>query len=637
MPKNIIAGSWCPKCAYAEKSSVHTIEEMHEIAHERGGACLSDSYKDTRTPLKWRCKEGHIWPAPAKGILKGHWCPKCGVSGGTNKKTLEDCQALAKKRGGECLSTEYVSNNENLEWRCKEGHTWFATLSNISAGHWCAECAGNKKKTIKECQRLARERGGECISKEYKSSHAKLEWRCAEGHIWSATRGSVASGKWCPICSGRTAWTDNNLEVTHPEITAEWHPTKNGDLSPKDFKAGSGKKVWWKCSHNPKHEWPTKISHRTGSNSGCPYCAPQSSRIEIRAYTELKALFPEAIWRHKIEGSEADIFIPELDLAVEVDGNYWHKDFLEADKNKNVLFRKSNITTLRLREAGLPQIEAHDVIFSSNDDDLITIRSLISAILDLTSGQVIKDRLANYLTRDNFCNDKEYNRILSYLPAPPPEESLLTLEPKVAKDWHNEKNNPLKPEMFKPRSGKTVWWRCSKNPKHEWKVRIITRTRGNGCPFCAGIYVLPEESLAGQYPDIAKEWHPTKNGELGPDQVTIKSGKKVWWQCSKDSSHEWPATVSDRTRGQGCPFCSGRYATKENNLAVLYPQLAAQWHPTKNGDLRPDQIKPGSTMRVWWYCPKHPDQEWQLRVEDFKKRKSPACPICREENAASKE
>ena len=59
------------------------------------------------------------------------------------------------------------------------------------------------------------------------------------------------------------------------------------------------------------------------------------------------------------------------------------------------------------------------------------------------------------------------------------------------------------------------------------------------------------------YPHLVKEWHPTKNKDLKPEDFTPRSGKKVWWQCPKGEYHEWKATIHDRSKG-GCPFCSGR-------------------------------------------------------------------------------
>jgi hypothetical protein len=40
------------------------------------------------------------------------------------------------------------------------------------------------------------------------------------------------------------------------------------------------------------------------------------------------------------------------------------------------------------------------------------------------------------------------------------------------------------------------------------------------------------ESLAEVNPELAKQWHSTKNGELTAAEVFASSGKKVWWRCN---------------------------------------------------------------------------------------------------------
>ena len=60
--------------------------------------------------------------------------------------------------------------------------------------------------------------------------------------------------------------------------------------------------------------------------------------------------------------------------------------------------------------------------------------------------------------------------------------------------------------------------------------------------------------LATTHPNIAAEWHPTKNGDLKPSDVSSFSHKKVWWLCAK--GHEWQAQINARNRGNGCPFCA---------------------------------------------------------------------------------
>jgi hypothetical protein len=64
------------------------------------------------------------------------------------------------------------------------------------------------------------------------------------------------------------------------------------------------------------------------------------------------------------------------------------------------------------------------------------------------------------------------------------------------------------------------------------------------------------------FPNISKEWHPTKNGDLTPKDVTSGTTKKIWWLCPKGHSYE--SVVGYRTtRNWGCPYCSGRKKSEE--------------------------------------------------------------------------
>ena len=68
----------------------------------------------------------------------------------------------------------------------------------------------------------------------------------------------------------KIATSENCLAAVYPEIALEWHPVKNGNLTPYHVTAKSGKKVWWMCSGG--HEWESLVSNRTKNGSGCPYC-----------------------------------------------------------------------------------------------------------------------------------------------------------------------------------------------------------------------------------------------------------------------------------------------------------------------------------------------------------------------------
>jgi hypothetical protein len=140
-----------------------------------------------------------------------------------------------------------------------------------------------------------------------------------------------------------------------------------------------------------------------------------------------------------------------------------------------------------------------------------------------------------------------------------------------------------------------------------------------------GKVVIPgDNDLATAYPEIAAQWHPTKNGALTPQDVSIGNQKKVWWRC--DQGHEWQAFASTRVQGSGCPVCAGKVVIPGfNDLASAFPGVAAQWHPTKNGSLTPNQLSPASNRRAWWKCSL--GHSFPAKVSDRTQRNT-GCPYC---------
>lgn len=195
-PNSILTGRWCPYCGGTKKK---TMDEIHHLARSRGGKCLSAEYVDSKTKMLWECGKGHQWEATSASIRSGKWCPDCG---GTKKKTIEEMHEIARERNGKCLSDTYINKSTKLVWECEKGHRWEATPNSVRRGTWCPHCAGRARLTIEEMRRLATERGGKCLSNEYLGSQAKLLWECSKGHQWEATPSSVKHRKsWCPKCS----------------------------------------------------------------------------------------------------------------------------------------------------------------------------------------------------------------------------------------------------------------------------------------------------------------------------------------------------------------------------------------------------------------------------------------------------
>ena len=133
--------------------------------------------------------------------------------------------------------------------------------------------------------------------------------------------------------------------------------------------------------------------------------------------------------------------------------------------------------------------------------------------------------------------------------------------------------------------------------------------------------------MASLNPQLASQWHPTKNGDMTADDLPIGSHNKVWWKCPEGPDHEWPTTPSKR-QAQGCPFCGSRRLSVTNSLSAKAPELARWWHPTKNGEVRPQDVMKGSGKKVWWKCPVADDHEWQAPPGNQEATRA-KCPFCR--------
>ncbi len=269
-----------------------------------------------------------------------------------------------------------------------------------------------------------------------------------------------------------------SLAERFPKVAAEWHPTRNGDLTPSRIAPRASLVVWWKCSTVPEHEWSASARARTTGAGSCPHCASKEAREN-----SLALRFPA--------------------IAAEV-----HPDFdLTADK--------------------------------------------------IQSG-----------------------------------------------------------------SGRKVLWRCAKVPAHEWEMAPAARTsQGQGCPHCAGRRVSSTNNLAVLHPEVAREWHPRKNTKAAAE-VLPGSHMVAWWLCAE--GHESCGAVRLRVRGVKCPKCTGREASTTNNLAAFRPDLAREWHPTKNGDLTPEHVTPHSKQKLWWRC--SAGHEWAAVVGN--REKWSGCPDC---------
>lgn len=623
-----------------EKKDIKYVSDDARLAAEwnwdkNNGLLPSEITVKSSSKVWWKCRLGHEWQATVNSRRAGCNCPICanqvilpGYNDLATKNPLLTSEWCYEKNGKLTPNVVPAGSNKKVWWKCKCGHEWVSSIGNRNRGSGCPYCSGclpipgkNDLKTA--YPDIAAEwnsvMNGE-LTPELVSikSNKKVWWKCKYGHEWETIVGVRTLGRGCPYCSNQKLLAGyNDLATVNPELVDEWNFEKNNELLPSQILSGSSKKVWWKCKYG--HEWMAVVVSRK-NGCGCPVCNKRNktSFPEQCIYYYVKSIFADVLNgdMQALQGKmELDVFIPSISTAIEYDGSYWHTpELFQREKKKYKLCKGNNIRLIRVRENADSEI-------SSICDNLLSIEHapkyeqidlLIRGLFDLLGVTAHMDI--------NSMRDK--NKILTSYVSSLKASSLAELNPTLAKEWHPTKNGDLVPNMFTVSSGEMAWWlgQCG----HEWKATIANRNGGTGCPYCNGQKrIVGQNDFATLYPRIAEEWHPTKNLGLKSTEVGSKSNLEVWWlgKCG----HEWKAKIADRTRGQGCPYCSNHQILEGyNDLATINPALASEWHPYKNGILTPSMVSHKSNKKVWWLgkC----GHEWKTIINN--RSKGSGCPYC---------
>ena len=452
-----------------------------------------------------------------------------------------------------------------------------------------------------------------------KVSNKFVWWRCHVcGYRWRGKISNRVHGRGCPACAGKALYVGHNdLATTEPELVKEWHPTKNDDLKPCDVMRGQARKVWWRCQNG--HDYLASLNKRTSDHTGCPICnsGRQTSFREQAFCYYIKKLYPDAISRYKpdwLGRMELDIYIPKHRLAIEYDGAAWHKDKkFEREKRKYELCTAHSVKLWRVKE-NAPKCGwgLADQIFSVPNVETAqgfkTLLLCVVSALDPACNIWTKRDPFKVWTDIDIDIERDRYEINQYRYGV--RNSLHEKRPDLATEWHPTKNPGWSPEGLSWKSERKVWWLCS-TCGSEYEMTIAHRVSGNGCPCCAKkkfamTYRKNRISKVGGLSDPAllAEWNYERNVGVSPSDFSMGCSDKVWWKCGR-CGYEWEAKISNRSHGRGCPCCANRIVVKgKNDLATLYPQIAAEWDSERNGDLTPDQVVPGRNGKVWWICSK---------------------------------
>lgn len=360
---------------------------------------------------------------------------------------------------------------------------------------------------------------------------------------------------------------EKSFGALEPALAVDWHPTRNGALTPFDVARRSRLDVWW-VGPTCGHVWHTSVHSRAVDGSGCLVCVNKQVQPGVN---DLQANAPEIAdeWHPILNG--------EL-LATQV-SRYSHKRYWWQCRDCSHAWRAQPAN--RKSPSGCPACAGRVLVVGQND--LKSQRPDLAAELDVAQNNDIdaaaltlrSSKMAHWQchTCGHRWRKRVNTRVDDGLGCPgcsgravvAGRNDLTTAHPDVGAEWHPVRNQPTTPDSVLPGSNTRFWWKCA-SCQHEWQATPNARIGGGtGCPVCSNRKTIAGlNDLASQVPELAKEWHPTANGGLRPVDLVSRSNKRVWWKCS--AGHEWEASPNDRVGGRGCAKCSAWGTSKSEQL-----------------------------------------------------------------------
>lgn len=502
-------------------------------------------------------------------------------------------------------------------WKCSKGHEWEDSIGHRISGRNCPYCSGKKVlKGFNDFETLY-----PFLAKEWDysknnlkpfevtaGSQKKVWWKCPNGHnSYLATIYSRKHGSGCPICNTMflTSFPEQTiyfyikkifpdainrykkifknsmeLDIFIPSINVgieydgcAWH---NSEIAKK-----RERKKYLICKDNNIFLYRIREENDSCENADKAFVIPAFYIDKTRKLNDtIKTIIKEI----------TNIKNPDIDID---------RDMFKILEYKKLKYEDSLAYLC-------PEV-SKEWLYSKNGNlkpENVTPGTELKVWWKCSKGHEWKGSIINR-AKGHGCDicAREQRKITSH------ENRLKTrdllINSKCVIDWDYSKNKHA-PDFYTKGSGYMVWWKCHKCG-HEWRTRICSRTRDykNGCPACSNrILVRGKNDLLTTNPILSKEWDYINNKNLKPSDVAQWSHSKVWWKCSK-CGFSYQATPSNRVFGKGCPSCRGRkIAVGINDLCTTRPDIAIDWHPTKNGSLRPQDVTKGRNIKVWWKCHK---------------------------------
>ena len=471
------------------------------------------------------------------------------------------------------------SNKFNVNWKChKCGYKWEQKVINRVKSK-CFICLNTDKLLKNNFPKIYSEFDFE-NNKDVNpdtlliGSSKKINWKC-----------NVCNYKWlqnidtrvklkteCKQCINKEKLFIN----THPNLLLEWDYKKNKDVNPSLLFNGSNLKVWWRCL-KCDNSFQSDLYSRTKNNSNCGKCRVRTKSM-IPIFDKFPYLEQEWDWNKNI-----DLEPNKLTTGSNVkvwwncpNGHSYQSQIYDRTSKKTgcPFCRGLQIDNTNSLEVLRPDLikewdfELNKIISPNN----VPLHSTKKVHWKCLKGHKwissIENRTKKNGTTCPVCSGRKSIN----------ETSFGHLYPLLLKEWDYD-NNIINPFDIRPSSHKKINWKCLKG--HLWETPLYSRVNGNiGCPFCSGRYTTLERSIGFLKPSFMDEWDEDKNEKFDPYTIPLGSDIKVWWKCNNDISHYWKTSIYNRSKGSGCPYCSGtellvkryinRYKSKLSDEIQLY-------------------------------------------------------------------
>lgn len=467
-------------------------------------------------------------------------------------------------------------------------------------------------------------------------SPAVVRWFCPEAKHYAPAqiRARLKQGHKCVYCTNKAVLVGfNDVGTKAPELVGEWHPDRNGDKTPRDFTYGSPELVWWKCSKG--HAWSATIRQRVGSGtrkgSGCAECkglrtkvVDEHGRVQVSGGKHLQAAWPQVIdWWHPDNPCDPDqVYEIEDKTLYLFTCPEWHT-FAATARTMTTRTHRCHVCTGREVAPGINTIDVTHPEYATewNTDKNGMPPSRVTwasrqayhwtCPLEHSYATPVSSRIENG-TNCHYC---EGRAVLAGF------NDFAAVYPQFMHEWDDERA----PTTVYKHARRSVNWKCEKG--HQWLASVYERmVGGTGCPFCQGKRAVPGvNDITTTHPYIAAQWMTEKNPDVDIRDVTITSGREVWWRV-EECGHEWKGQVRYRKSAACAPCERGHAIEGANDVLTLRPVLAAYFDADESPDVRLNECVLGSSRDVNWACPTC-HHKWHNQIRHISTYAEP-CPRC---------